>query len=176
MTIEPSAIDDERSMLACRVVRDGRAMTMSWSKSAWFRGLVLGSALCTGACYHARVSAPAVSNLNEPVSVTKVAWVWGLVQGHDEDTTCVCLNNGLKEVTATTNFGYLLLSVVTLGIVVPTELSYVCGKPPIGGKFPDPPSSSQCRDIVVLPVPPSPTATPTAAPTSIPNDADAGVF
>lgn len=138
-------------------------------KSALARVLFTGCAsLVLGACYHARVAAPNVANLNEPVSVTKVSLLWGLAQSRAEDTTCTCLNNGIKEVTSNTNFGYLLLGVVTLGIVVPTELEYVCGKPPPGGQFPDPPRSSECPNIVTLPPPPSSPAAPSSSATPTP--------
>jgi hypothetical protein len=139
--------------------------------------------LALGGCYHYRVAAPQVSNLNEPVSVTKWAYLWGLLQEADEDTSCRCMNNGIKEVTASTHLGYLLLGVVSLGTVVPTELVYVCAKPPVGGKWPDPPAAA-CGDVVILPPPvasssaplrPVPSSTPPPR-TTTPNDPDAGDF
>ncbi len=116
--------------------------------------LVLTAALGMVGCYHYRVASPAVANLNEPVSVTQWSILWGIIQSKDEDTTCRCMNNGMSEVTASTNFGYLILGVVSLGIVVPTELTYVCGKPPVGGKWPDPPAQGRCPSLRVFPAPP----------------------
>jgi Bor protein len=103
-------------------------------------------------CYHYRVSAPQVAALSDARSETKWSYFWGLVQESETDTGCLCMNNGLKEVTASTNAGYLLLSVVTLGAVVPTELEYVCGKPDPTGPWPTPPPN--CPGQVDLPVPP----------------------
>lgn len=146
-------------------------------------------------CYHYRVAAPQVSNQNEPISVTKWSFFWGLLQEADEDTSCACLNNGLKETTASTNLAYVLLGVVTLGTVMPLELEYSCAKPPPDGKWPNPPPAAQCG-FPVLPVPSggapapressdepcaptAPSSTPSGAPTSppvVPNDPDAGDF
>jgi hypothetical protein len=110
------------------------------------------SVLLTG-CYHYRVTAPEVADLSDhPVSETKWAIAWGLVQEDASDTSCVCMNNGIKEITASTNLGYTLLSVVTLGVVVPMDVEYVCGKPPVGAPFPEPPRG--CPGVVDLPVPP----------------------
>ena len=123
---------------------------MSWV----LRLRLLSIALCamlTG-CYHYRVSAPQVADLSDPVSETKWSLAWGLVQEDASDSSCACKNNGIKEVTASTNLGYTLLSVVTLGIVVPVDVQYVCGKPPVGAPFPDPPRG--CPGVVKLDVPP----------------------
>ena len=38
---------------------------------------------------------------------------------------------GIEEVKVDTNLGYLLASVVTLGIWVPLEVSWRCAKPPV---------------------------------------------
>jgi hypothetical protein len=164
------------------------------------RGWLACAALAVASCYHYRASAPQVSNLSEPVSVTKWSYFWGLVQSADEDTSCRCMNNGIKEVTASTNFAYLLLGFVSLGVLLPVELTYVCGKPPVGGKWPDPPR--QCKSgngsgPVLLPVPPGgpPSAspeptpaplvsgsaepgpvTPAPIPSVTPNDPDGGEF
>ena len=115
-------------------------------------------------CYHYRVSAPQVANLDEGRSETKWAFFWGLVQEPETDTSCVCKNNGLKEATASTNLAYLLLGVASLGIAVPTELEYVCGKPPPDGRWPDPPR--HCPDYVDLPPPPAGHGTPPSAETT----------
>jgi hypothetical protein len=153
-------------------------------------------------CYNYRVAAPHVSNANEVRSVTKWAYLWGAIQEADEDTTCVCLNHGLKEVTAQRNLLHILVGTVTLGIAVPVRLEYQCAKSPPDAKQPDPPTRAQCPNIVVLPVPPEvrlpadvrlptegrlPNVVPDAADAGVappadgglgttPNDADAGFF
>jgi hypothetical protein len=147
---------------------------MSLRKSwAWLA--VIDALISTGlgGCYHYRVSAPQVSDLSAvPVTETKWSLAWGLVQEEASDTSCACMNNGLKEITSSTNLGYALLSVVTLGIVVPMDVEYVCGKPPAGGPYPDPPSG--CPNVVDLPVPEP--VTPLTPDAGIVHDPDDGEF
>jgi hypothetical protein len=154
------------------------------------RTLALLAAIATvSGCYNYRVAAPHVSNANEVRSVTKWAYLWGAIQEAEEDATCVCLNNGLKEVTAQRNLLHILVGTVTLGIAVPVRLEYQCAKPPPGAARPDPPSRAQCPNIVVLPVPPEvrlptdvqrptdvrlPNVTPDAADAGAPPPADGG--
>lgn len=134
-------------------------------------------------CYHYRVTAPQVANLNEPASVTKWSLFWGLAQSAAEDTSCRCMNGGLKEVTASTNFGYVLIGVASLGIAVPAELEYVCGKPPPGAPWPNPPSAEQCENVVVATLPntsasstPIAPAAPSASTPIMNNNQDQGSF
>jgi len=60
------------------------------------------------------------------------AFLWGLVQPSAIDS---CSDKGVTDVRVTTNYGYQLLSVVTLGIWVPMDVEFRCTKrpPPIPG-------------------------------------------
>src|SRR5262249_42254673 len=56
---------------------------------------------------------------------------WGLVQQNVEPpTTNNCVSHGMQEVRVTTNLGYALLTVVTLGIWSPLEIEWRCAKQP----------------------------------------------
>jgi len=60
---------------------------------------------------------------------TTWTYAWGLVQPKDINPKCSPSFNHLNSVSAKTNFGYLLLSVVTLGIVVPMQVEWTCAPP-----------------------------------------------
>jgi Bor protein len=83
-------------------------------------------------CYSYRVAthAQAGSELSKPV--TAHAFFWGLVQKPAQIHTPVCDSlqvNGMSEVTVKTNFGYALITVVTLGIWSPVKVQWRCSKP-----------------------------------------------
>jgi hypothetical protein len=65
---------------------------------------------------------------NNPVN-RKTTWTfaWGLVQPADIDPKCQ--QGTLNKVEVRTNLGYLLLSVVTVGIVVPQQVRWCCTPP-----------------------------------------------
>lgn len=81
-------------------------------------------------CYHFRVTAPQPDPATEYEQRTVHALFWGLLQ---TDTRAVdCESNALDEVRVTTNFGYALVSVATLGIWVPMDVEWRCAKEPSG--------------------------------------------
>ncbi|HEY3233375.1 MAG TPA: hypothetical protein VGJ84_01580 [Polyangiaceae bacterium] len=88
--------------------------------------LVLYGALAFGGCYHYRVTPINSVPADEGHSRTVHAFVWGLVQPSAEQPECQ--GNGAAEVTTHTNFGYALVSVITLGLWVPIELEWKCAK------------------------------------------------
>lgn len=95
--------------------------------------LVIGLAvtLMMSSCYTARVATQAQAG-TETSRQNVNFFFWGLVQKPARITTPVCdsLNvNGMAEVTVKNNFGYSLITVVTLGIWSPTRLEWKCGKP-----------------------------------------------
>jgi len=99
--------------------------------------VALLSLLGTG-CYHYYVKADRVSPATEWRSDTQVAYVWGLVQPNDIVPPNCPRHAPLAEVSANTNLGYVLLGVVTLGLVLPHELAWRCATPPTeGGDDPD---------------------------------------
>jgi hypothetical protein len=62
------------------------------------------------------------------------AFLWGAVR-HDLPIENCRLGNGqrlgVEEVKVGTNLGYLVLSVLTLGIWVPVDVSWRCARPPV---------------------------------------------
>ena len=58
----------------------------------------------------------------------KTTWsfLWGLVQPKDINPQCDSRSNHLNEVTIKNNFGFALLSVASLGIVMPQRIEWVC--------------------------------------------------
>ncbi len=82
-------------------------------------------------CYTYRVATQAQPG-TEVSKKTAHAFFWGLVQKPPEIHTPVCDSlgvNGVAEVTMKTNFGYALITVVTLGIWSPMKVEWKCSKP-----------------------------------------------
>ena len=81
-------------------------------------------------CYHTRV----LTSHNDPSTqyqkVTVNTFFWGLVQRNIIATDCDALQlKSLDEVRVTTNYGYALITVLTLGIWCPVQLEWKCPKP-----------------------------------------------
>lgn len=85
--------------------------------------------LVSQACYHTRVltDTPPASAMYESKTVNN--FFWGLLQQNVEVGRQNCPSNALQEVRVTTNFGYALVTIVTLGIWSPLEVQYKCAKP-----------------------------------------------
>jgi hypothetical protein len=80
--------------------------------------------------YKVATHAQAGSELSKPVTAN--AFFWGLIQKPAQIQTPVCDSlgvNGMSEVTVKTNFGYALITVVTLGIWCPMKVQWKCSKP-----------------------------------------------
>ena len=93
--------------------------------------LLVPALLLLSSCYSYRISTHAQPG-TEVNSVTAHAFFWGLVQNPKEITTPICdsLNaNGVAQVQVKNNFGYSLITVVTLGIWCPMRLEWKCSKP-----------------------------------------------
>lgn len=77
-------------------------------------------------CYHYRVTVPQPTPATDYEKETVHALVWGLIQ---QDTVAKdCTSNSLDEVRTTTNIGYQLVSVLTLGIWAPMDVEWRCAK------------------------------------------------
>jgi hypothetical protein len=76
------------------------------------------------ACANVRLVSQYDSDLPSPEVVHKTAYLWGLVQPKDVLTGEACPS--ICMVTVTSNFGTVLISAVTLGIVVPVRFEYFC--------------------------------------------------
>jgi len=82
-------------------------------------------------CYSYRIATHAQAG-TEFQTTTAHSFFWGLVQKPREISTPICdsLNvNGVAVVQVQNNFGYSLITVLTLGIWSPIKLQWKCGKP-----------------------------------------------
>ena len=91
--------------------------------------------LLASACYQYRLTPVGPDRqplraATEPQEVTLWSFGWGLAAQPLVQPDCQ--GNGTAEVTASTNLGYTLLTVVTLGIVVPVQLEWRCAKDAAG--------------------------------------------
>jgi hypothetical protein len=87
--------------------------------------------LIFSSCYTARVATRAQPG-SEVAHQNVNFFFWGVIQSPKRINTPICdsLNvNGLSEVMVKNNFGYSLITVVTLGIWSPTRLEWKCSKP-----------------------------------------------
>lgn len=80
--------------------------------------------LFSTSCMHMRVIT--VNDSANPVPNRETHWTyfWGLKQHRDILTDESC--KSICKVTNVTNFGYILISAITLGIAVPQSLEYEC--------------------------------------------------
>lgn len=64
---------------------------------------------------------------NNPLN-KKTTWsfLWGLVQPKDVNPKCDARFNHMNKVTVKNNLGFALISVVTLGIVMPQKIEWCC--------------------------------------------------
>jgi Bor protein len=81
-----------------------------------------------GGCATHRLVAAHPNPYGEPHRVSSVAFGWGALQ---KRTVATCDNSLLDEVRVKQNFGQSLLTVLTLGIVMPTTIEYICAKTPV---------------------------------------------
>ena len=92
--------------------------------------LILGCT--TSSCYSYRIATHALPGTEVSKTVTAHSLFWGLVQNPREIHTPICDSlgvNGMAEVSMKTNFGYALITVVTLGIWSPVKVEFKCSKP-----------------------------------------------
>ncbi len=66
---------------------------------------------------------------NTVYSKTTWSFAWGLVQPKDIDAKCERTANHLNKVVVKNNLGFALISVATLGIVMPQRLEWCCAPP-----------------------------------------------
>lgn len=110
---------------AARTARQG----IPWCYArAMLLALLLAS---TPGCYHYQVAAAGPAGANPSTflqSTTLHAVFWGLLQ--DQTLEHVCAEDeALARVRTTSNFGYALLTVLTLGIWAPVQVEYACANP-----------------------------------------------
>lgn len=93
--------------------------------------LALSLIVLTSSCYTARIETHAQPG-SEVSKQTVNFFFWGAIQSPKRITTPICDSlgvNGVAEVTVRNNFGYSLITVVTLGIWSPTRVEWKCSKP-----------------------------------------------
>lgn len=88
---------------------------------------LLALSLLSGCATH-RLVTPHPNPYGEPKRVASVAFGWGAVQ---KRTVVTCDNSLIDEVRVKQNFGQSLVTVVTLGLVMPTTVEYICAKTPV---------------------------------------------
>lgn len=110
------------------------AVRTAWRCVSWpyARAVVLALLLASAqGCYHYQVAAAGPAGANPstfPQSATLHAVLWGLVQDQTLEHVCA-QDEALARVRTTSNFGYTLLTVVTLGIWAPVQVEYACANP-----------------------------------------------
>lgn len=87
--------------------------------------------LSTESCYHYRVMTTNSDPATEYRKKVIYSYLWGTVNNPKDFVVPNCNNNNaLDEVVVTTNLGYSILTIVTLGIFSPLEVKWKCHKPP----------------------------------------------
>lgn len=82
-------------------------------------------------CYHYRVRVPDPTPATEPQHKTVHSLAWGLLSKPQDVNAITCApSNALDEVRVTTNFGYTLLTALTLGFWSPLRVEWRCAKQP----------------------------------------------
>ncbi len=106
------------------------------NSSSYQRSIAVAAlALTLQSCYHYRVSSAKSDPGTEYQRKTVHSYLWGAVQKRDNGidvvaTNCDAVNiNKLDEVRVTTNLGYALITVVSLGIWSPMQIEWKCAKP-----------------------------------------------
>lgn len=94
--------------------------------------LMIAFVVLFSSCYSYRVATQALPGTETSKTITVHSFFWGIVKKPTEIHTPLCDSlqiNGLAEVTVKSNFGYSLITVITLGIWSPMKLEWKCGKP-----------------------------------------------
>lgn len=86
-------------------------------------------ALLLAGCATHRVAVKHPNPSGEPGRFTSTAYAWGAAQ---KRTVVTCDNSLIDEVRIRQTLEQSLLAVLTLGIVMRTEVEYLCAKTPVG--------------------------------------------
>ena len=91
--------------------------------------LVMIAGLSLNSCTTTRIVTKYDSDTfaNNPLN-QKTTWsfAWGLIQPKDINPKCDSRFNHLNQVTVKNNLGFALISVATLGIVMPQRIEWAC--------------------------------------------------
>ena len=93
------------------------------------RGVLLAVSVGTVVgCYHQYVAVARPDPEVRSGSKTVYSYAWGLL--HSKDTVAVCPEtNAIDQLEVRANFGQTMLSILTLGIVVPRRIRWQCSRP-----------------------------------------------
>ena len=99
--------------------------------SRMWGALLVSSLVFNQACYNTRVVADAPPASADYSRKTVHSLFWGLSQENVQPpVTQNCVSNAFQEVRVTSNAGYALLTVLTLGFWSPMQVEYKCAKEP----------------------------------------------
>jgi len=90
---------------------------------------LLATGLTTSGCYSYSVEIPDSGPINEyrETDITASSSVWGLVED-DPVIAKRCEGEALDQVRITNNYGYALLTVLSLGLWSPMDVNYRCAE------------------------------------------------
>ena len=92
--------------------------------------LILLCLLATTGCYHVRVIVPKPDPSTEYKKQTAQKLAWGALPKRSDIPASDCRNNtSLDEVRVSSNLGYNVLTVATIGFWSPTQVEWRCSKP-----------------------------------------------
>ncbi|KAA1246963.1 hypothetical protein [Aquimarina sp. RZ0] len=80
--------------------------------------------ICCQSCMSTKVVSEYDNDSVAKNSKTTWSYAWGLVTPKDIDPKCE--SKRMNAVTSSTNFGYILISTITVGIVVPQTITWEC--------------------------------------------------
>ncbi|KAA5547906.1 hypothetical protein [Adhaeribacter rhizoryzae] len=86
--------------------------------------LLVGTTFSFTGCVNTRLVAFYSTDNIQSNQATRVSYLWGIVQ--PQDIPAQCESKTICKVNAKTNLGYILVSAVTLGIVVPQKIVWDC--------------------------------------------------
>jgi hypothetical protein len=84
----------------------------------------VASVMLFQSCYQYRMIPNNVTPANEVRDTTVYSYLWGAYEHTIQPADCH--GNGLTNVKVKTNFGFVLISAITLGIVVPLKIEWQC--------------------------------------------------
>jgi hypothetical protein len=80
--------------------------------------------MLTSGCMSTRLVASYDDVDIQPHKESRIVYLWGLVQ--PKDIQAECESGAVSKVVAHTNIGYILVSAITIGIVVPQKIIWYC--------------------------------------------------
>ncbi len=99
--------------------------------------VLLLSALFLGSCSTTKIMPKNCAQVRSPKKLPVYSKLWGLIEDKKLKNSDLidCQGNGLSSVTVKVNAKHVLITLLTLGIVVPMDIYYDCAK---DGQLPPP--------------------------------------